>query len=118
MTRCYLALSLMFSLSSCQTTQSDPYTYIEHGQTYCRIHRVPFVTRRMFEPGGVVLVHYNEERCAECGERFPNEMGPRYARHRTSFYTDATTAAYCPICEEAFRKCVKGSPCESDLTKR
>ena|ERR1700736_4754745 len=125
MIRCYVALALLFSLSSCQSTQSDPYSYIEHGQKYCRKHRVPFVTRRMFEPPPYVLIHYGEERCAGCGEQFPNEIGPRYSRHRSFVSepkefapTEAVTVAYCPVCEEAFRKCVKGSPCESDLTRR
>jgi hypothetical protein len=112
MTRWYASLILIFSLSSCQSTDRDPYTYTEHGQKYCSKHRVPFVTRRMFEADGnrVILVHYGEERCAECSERFPNEIGPRYARRRTSFYNEPTTAAYCPICEAAFQKCVAVVP--------
>jgi hypothetical protein len=123
MGRWYVSLAVLFSLSGCLTTQSDRYTYIERGQKYCRKHRVPFVTRRMFEPPPYILIHYGEERCAECGERFPNEIGPRYSRHR-SFVgepyapTETVTVAYCPVCEEAFRKCVKGSPCEYVLTSR
>lgn len=118
MTQFQAIIVVLLMLTSCQTTSVPKTTFVAHGQTYCAIHRVPFVTRRMFEVSPVMLIHYGEERCAECGERFPNEMGPRYARHRTSFYANATTVAYCPICEEAFRKCVKGSPCESDLTDR
>jgi hypothetical protein len=92
-------------------------TYVAHGQTYCAIHRIPLVPRRMFT-SRVMLIHYGDERCAECGERFPNEIGPGFARHPMSLYRDAWTVWYCPICEQAFRKCVAGSPCESDLTKR
>jgi hypothetical protein len=111
MTRWYVSFVLIFSLSSCQTTDRDPYTYTEHGQKYCSKHRVPFFTRRMFEPAGVVLVHYREERCAECDDKFPNHIQPRYGLRRTSFQSEPTNVAYCPKCEEAFWQCVGDARC-------
>src|SRR5205823_2440127 len=80
-------------------------TFTAHGQTYCAIHRVPFVTRRMYEPSLGILVHCGDERCAECGERFPNSIAPEYRSHRTRFFHHPTTVAYCPVCQEAFLRC-------------
>ena len=88
----------------------DP-TLIEHGHTYCALHRVPFVTRRMFESARVVLVHYSEERCVQCDDRFPNHIGPEYESHRTKFTSEPANVAYCPRCEAVFWRCVGDTPC-------
>src|ERR1700738_1066814 len=118
MLRDLAAIVLLLVLTSCQTSlpgtplEALPKTtFVAHGRTYCAIHRVPLVTKRMFEPAGVVLVHYREERCAECDERFPHNIEPRYAPHRSSFSSEPTEVAYCPKCEAAFLRCAGATPC-------
>jgi hypothetical protein len=88
----------------------DP-TFVERGQKYCAIHGTPFVTRRMFEPAGLVLVHYREERCAHCDDRFPNHIEPRYTSRRSRSQSQPANVAYCPKCEAAFWHCVGDTPC-------
>jgi len=90
-------------VASCQTPLSQP-TFLAHGRTYCSIHRVPLVTARLFEPSPTLLIHCGDERCAECGERFPNSIDIRYSRHRNSVDRYAANVAYCPECEAAFRE--------------
>ena len=88
----------------------DP-TFIEHGHTYCVLHRVPFITRQMFEPAGVVLVHYRQEHCAKCDDKFPNHIAPRYTSHQSSSQSQSATVAYCAKCEAAFWRCVGDTAC-------
>jgi hypothetical protein len=80
-------------------------TFVARGRTYCSIHRVPLVTAQLFEPSPTLLIHCGDERCAECGERFPNSIDIRYSRHRNSVDRYAAKVAYCPDCEAAFEKC-------------
>jgi len=111
MVRWHILLTLFVSSVSCQTTEREP-TYFDHGQKYCSKHRVPFVTRRVFEPAGVVLVHYIDQRCIDCRTESPNcILHPAYSVHRTSFYSSPTVYSYCPRCEDEFRACTAKIPC-------
>src|SRR5262249_18464438 len=70
MVRSQAAIALLLMLTSCQTPvpriMPVPQTrFTAHGKTYCEIHRVPLVPRRMFT-SRVMLIHYGDERCAEC----------------------------------------------------
>ena len=107
----FVSLVLLLSLASCQTTERDSDTYIEHGQKYCSKHRIPFVTRRVFEPGNVVATFdCGTQRCADCANASPNCLPLRYSVHRTSFYNSPTVYSYCPRCEDEFRACSGGLP--------
>src|SRR5947199_381421 len=101
MVRWSILIALLLSLSGCQTpTQSD--TYTERGQTYCSKHRIPLVTRRVYEPFGT-LVHYREQRCIDCRTASPNcILHPAYSLKRTTFYDSPTVSTYCPRCEDEF----------------
>ena len=118
MPRDHVAVVLLLMLTGCQTstpgTRYDALpktTFVAHGQTYCTLHRVPLVTRHMFGAPSGMLVHYREQRCAECDDRFPNHIEPRYGPHRTSFRSEPSNVAYCPKCEAGFWKCAGDADC-------
>jgi hypothetical protein len=117
MTRWLIAIILLLTLASCQTSTlpaSQP-TFVAHGQTYCAVHHSPLIKRQVFESGYITTGEYIDQACIDCDRKYPNYSSPiLFSRYRTDHYNTPTVEAYCPLCERDFWNCARENGC--DLT--